>query len=100
MSSANNTEKYYKWLFWAMAVLALLLMIFFTSVLVQSKREQQAHKAQLDQLLVELADTLQSTEDKQEYLDRLMRDQEFRERVIREKLGHARPDEMIFHFEK
>jgi cell division protein FtsB len=32
------------------------------------------------------------------YLARLLEDPEFLERVVRERLGYARPDELLFRF--
>lgn len=38
--------------------------------------------------------------EKEEYLDRLLNDPAFLEKVIREKLGYVRPGEYLFRFEK
>lgn len=96
----GKSAVFYKGLFFSLVLCSLVLNVWLGMTLLQARREQAALNHREEALLVELAETLQQTEDKQEYLDRLVRDPDFRERVVREKLGRAREDEIIFHFQE
>ncbi|MDX2110758.1 MAG: hypothetical protein SFY80_11005 [Verrucomicrobiota bacterium] len=83
--------------------LTLLLVVISGSlamVFMQTFREYKAFKvreaeysSRLDQSRLELSK-------KEEYLRLILTDGDFLERVVRQKLGYARPDEKIFLFEQ
>lgn len=66
----------------------------------QIQREERALEQKQQQLVQELSQVLQETQNKEEYLNRLVNDPSFRERVIREKLGHVRENETVYIFEE
>lgn len=95
---SRNAARLYQWLFIALVVASLSLNVWLTHTLVQSLREREARETEVDTLLQELGQTLQKRDDLQTYLDKLVRDPEFRERIIRDKLGRIRRNELLYHF--
>jgi cell division protein DivIC len=83
--------------FYALLFVALTLFagLFFLrtfgeyNALMDQETEGRRRVAELEQRLVE----------QQRVLERLRTDPIFVERVIRERLGYARPDEVVFRFE-
>ncbi len=78
----------------------LCLIIFsIAMVLMQTSREYKNFKVrelQYEQRLLLAHKEFQAKED---YVNRMLNNPESLERLVREKLGYARPDEMIFRFE-
>ncbi len=95
----QKSPHFYRWLFYIISAVSIILISLVAALLMQISREKRAHEIQLNALVLELAVTITQMKEKQEYLDRLVRDDEFRNRVIREKMGHARPDEIIYIFQ-
>ena len=80
-----------------LAVALLALVIFFSSLILQTYREYKNFKAGELKIEEQLAQARKELEYKEMYLS-LMEDQDFLERVARERLGYARPDELLFRF--
>ncbi len=93
-----------------MAKFGKLLVIFLVFVFVgvatmlgtvflQTYREYQTFKQRDNEVTAKLEATRIDLERKEEYLRLVLTDSHFLERVVRSKLGYARPDETIFYFE-
>lgn len=76
----------------------LALFVFFGGLLLQTYREYKNFRARELRIETKLAQARKEFSRKEAYLTRLMEDQEFLERVVRERLGYARPDELLFRF--
>ena len=78
-----------------------LLTILFIGVnsIVQAKRELNRQHYNHEILSHQIADVQARVESKEEYLQKLLHDPDFLQRVSRQRLGYSRPDEMIFRFE-
>ncbi len=85
------------------AVLSILLVsvVFsFVMVLLSTYREYHGFRER-EEAIVERLEALRRERDhKEEYLRLVLEDPEFLERVVRERLGYAGPDETIFLFEE
>ncbi len=79
-------------------LLALICGVL-TTVLVQTHREFSAFKAREAKLQDQLTEVQQQNQAREEYLNRLLSDPEFFERVVRQRLGYSKPDELVFRFE-
>ncbi len=75
----------------------LLLVIFFSSLILQTYREYKNFKARELRIETKLIQARNELEYKEMYLS-LLEDPDFLERVARERLGYARPDELLFRF--
>ena len=75
----------------------LMLILFFGSLILQTYREYNNFKVRELRIEEELAQARKELEYKEMYLN-LMEDPDFLERVARERLGYARPDELLFRF--
>ena len=75
----------------------LLLIIFFSSLILQTYREYKNFKARELRIEEKLIQARKELEYKEMYLS-LLNDPDFLERVARERLGYARPDELLFRF--
>ena len=76
----------------------LALIVFFSSLLVQTYREYKNFRAREFRIEAKLTQARKEFDQKEMYLARLLEDPEFLERVVRERLGYARPDELLFRF--
>jgi len=76
----------------------LVLIIFFSSLIVQNYREYKNFRARELRIEVKLTQARKEFQEKEAYLGQLLEDPEFLERVVRERLGYARPDELLFRF--
>ena len=76
----------------------VVLIIFFTSLILQTHREYSNFKARENRIEQKLIQARKEFEQKEAYLTRLLEDPEFMERVVRERLGYSRPDELLFRF--
>ena len=75
-----------------------VLVVFFGGLLLKTHREFKHFKARQDRIETKLIQARKEFEQKEAYLARLLEDPEFLERVVRERLGYARPDELLFRF--
>jgi len=80
-----------------MGVLCLLLL-FFGGLVLKTHREYENFKARESRIEAKLIQARKEFARKEAYVIRLMEDPEFLERVVRERLGYARPDEVLFRF--
>lgn len=75
-----------------------VLVVFFGGLLLKTHREFQNFNARQDRIESKLIQARKELEQKEAYLSRLLNDPEFLERVVRERLGYSRPDELLFRF--
>ena len=75
----------------------LALIIFFSGLILQTYREYKNFKEREFRIEEKLIQARKEVEYKEMYLS-LMDDPDFLERVARERLGYARPDELLFRF--
>ena len=76
----------------------VVLVVFFGSLLLRTHREYENFRAREDRIEQKLIQARKEFEQKEAYLTRLIEDPEFLERIARERLGYARPDELLFRF--
>jgi cell division protein FtsB len=76
----------------------LALVVFLGGLLLQTYRKYENFRARELRIEQKLAQARKEFDRKEAYLLRLMEDGEFLERVARERLGYARPDELLFRF--
>ena len=74
------------------------MVLFFASLLLKTHREFENFKVRQDRIERRLIQARNEFAQKEAYLQRLMEDPEFLERVARERLGYSRPDELLFRF--
>lgn len=77
----------------------VMLSASLTTAFLRTHREYRTHKQSESALRVELANLKSEQSANREYLDLILNDPVFLERVVRSKLGYARPSETIFHFD-
>lgn len=77
--------------------LMLMLVVFFSSLILQTYREYKNFKVRELRIEEKLIQARKELDYKEMYLS-LMEDPDFLERVARERLGYARPDELLFRF--
>ncbi len=86
-------------LWFTMPVLVLLLLIiFFSGLVIRTYNELknfQIRESRLEQRLLEAENQFKR---KEAYFKRLLEDEEFLERIARQRLGYARPNELLFRF--
>lgn len=79
--------------------LVVIIALLFNSI--KGMKEENEELLLAESRLNERIKTLTHERDyKREYFNRLIYDEEFAARVIRQKLGFSEPDEIIFRFEK
>jgi len=76
----------------------IVLIVFFAGLLTQTYREYRHLKEREASFEAKLAQARKEFDRKEAYLARMLDDPEFLERVARERLGYARPDELLFRF--
>lgn len=79
-------------------IILLFLILFFSGLVIRTYNELknfQMREARLEQRLLEVENEFKR---KEAYYKRLFEDDNFLERVARQRLGYARPDELIFRF--
>ncbi len=64
----------------------------------QTYREYENFRVREFRMKAKLTQAQKEFEQKEMYLARLLEDPEFLERVVRERLGYTRPDELLFRF--
>jgi cell division protein DivIC len=94
----TNRQKREHWITVGVTALMLIIVIFFVSALLSNYREY-AHMQERDRKIsAELELARNNFAHREAYFYRLLNDPEFLERVARERLGYARPDELVFRF--
>jgi cell division protein FtsB len=93
MTLRRSVAAFYALLFVALTLFAGLFFLRTYGEL----RGLQAQRAENERRLVELD---QRIAENKRTLERLRTDPAFVERVIRERLGYARPDEVVFRFDR
>ena len=83
-----------------LTVALCLMLAFFAAIFLQTYREYQAFRNRELQYEQRLKQLRREVEIKEEYLRLVVTEPDFLERVVRRKLGYARPDETIFRFEQ
>lgn len=81
----------------ALVVLAVLLLIGMCYLPVIQENERM--EGQIDKLQAQLQAEEQKSKELQSEIDALQNDPKTVERLAREKLGYARPDETVIYFE-
>ncbi len=89
-----------KALFYVYLGVFAVLSVFFCIFLQQTYREYTTLKHRQEQYTRQLERAEEELAYKKHYYDNLLNNPEFVERVVRQKLGYARPDEKLFRFER
>ena len=97
MSKRNAQRKERALVLMLMGMLCVL-MIFLGGLVLKTHREYQNFKARENRIEAKLIQARKEFVQKEAYMTRLIDDPEFLERVARERLGYARPDELLFRF--
>ena len=79
--------------------LLLLVIVVMGASTLQTYREYKEIRGREVALAAELTSRNEELRQRQEYLRLVLEDPQFLERVVREKLGFARPNETIYRFE-
>jgi cell division protein DivIC len=82
------------------ALLFVALTLFAGLFFVRTYAEMRALREREDDNRRQLADLKKTLADQKVTVDRLRNDPTYVERVIRERLGYARPDETVIRFEQ
>jgi cell division protein FtsB len=82
------------------ALLLLALTLFAGVFFVDTQRELSAQREREDENRRQLLELKKNLADQRVTLDRLRHDPSYVERVIRDRLGYARPDETVIRFEQ
>ena len=86
-------------LWFTMPVLVLvLLIIFFSGLVIRTYNELKNFQRRESRLELRILEAESEFKRKEAYFKRLLEDDEFLERVARQRLGYARPDELLFRF--
>lgn len=97
MSKRNAQRKERALVLMLMGMLCVLV-IFLGGLVLKTHREYQNFKARENRIEAKLIQARKEFVQKEAYMTRLIDDPEFLERVARERLGYARPDELLFRF--
>ena len=79
-------------------LLLLVLICFFSGLIIRTYKGLENFKAREHRLEQRLLQTEDEFRLKEAYLKRLLEDDEFLERVARQRLGYAHPNELLFRF--
>tara|TARA_B100000989_G_scaffold266673_1_gene220319 strand:+ start:4048 stop:4470 length:423 start_codon:yes stop_codon:yes gene_type:complete len=96
--SKNNAQRKERALVLMLMGMLCVLVIFFGGLVLKTHREYQNFKARENRIEAKLIQARKEFAQKEAYMARLINDPEFLERVVRERLGYARPDELLFRF--
>lgn len=86
-------------IFWMSLVALLVLGVFLGSMILQTRREYLHFIEREAALETRLAQAQKEFRRKEAYFSRILEDEEFLERVARERLGYSRPGEVLFRFD-
>jgi cell division protein FtsB len=81
----------------ALVAIAILLLIGMTYL--PLIRQNENYRREIDRLDVEIQKQAEIAKDLKSEIDALRNDPKTVERLAREKLGYAKPDETVVHFE-
>ena len=98
LMSKNNAQQKERALVLMLMGMLCVLVIFFGGLVLKTHREYQNFKARENRIEAKLIQARKEFVQKEAYMTRLIDDSEFLERVVRERLGYARPDELLFRF--
>ena len=96
--SKNNAQRKESALVLMLMGMLCALVIFLGGLVLKTHREYQNFKARENRIEAKLIQARKEFVQKEAYMARLIDDPEFLERVVRERLGYARPDELLFRF--
>ena len=89
-----------KKLLWiTLGCLQLGVILFFGYRVFEEDRELEYRESKKAALEHEKEDLHQKIEQRRDFLDRLGRDTEFQDAVVRRQLGYAKEGEAVFHFQ-
>ena len=94
----NSAQKKERVIILMLTGMLSILIVFFGSLVMKTHREYKNFKVRENRVETKLIQARKEFTQKEAYLTRLIKDPEFLERVVRERLGYARPDELIFRF--
>lgn len=94
-----SSARFYKFLFFVMLGVTIGLVTFFGMIFTQTLRENQAFRERESALRKDLDQARMDFAYREEYLNKLLSDPEFYEKVVREKLGYVESDEILFRFD-
>ncbi len=83
-----------------LGALLALVVLSFSALFLQSYREFEYFKSKELELEKQLSHLKEKISQREKYLDLVLHEPDFLERVVRQKLGYARPEETIYRFEK
>lgn len=89
-----------KGLIYLLTALLVFVVIFMGTALLRTYREYSAFKEKESELSAQLEAKQAELRDRQEYLRMVLDDPAFIDKVVREKLGFAKPSEKIYRFGK
>lgn len=90
-----------KWQKFVLSILGILLaaiVVGFAVLLHQTKRELDTFKDKVESYEVRMAQLRQDIRIKESYLEKIRKDPEFLERVVRERLGYSKPGDLLYRF--
>ena len=96
----TKTVIFHKALVAVLAILLLGVCASFGVVLFQTNRELQVLQARELENRQELADKSATYQRRHAYLKKMLGDPQFFEKVVRERLGYSKENEIIFRFPK
>lgn len=96
--SKNSAQRKERALVLMLMGMLCVLVVFFGSLVLKTHREYKNFKQRENRIEAKLIQARKEFVQKEAYLSRLLDDSEFLERVVRERLGYARPDELLFRF--
>ncbi len=96
--SKKSAQRKERVLLLMLAGMLSILIFFFAGLVMKTHREFKNFKEREDRIESKFIQARKEFAQKEAYLARLLDDPEFLERVVRERLGYARPDELLFRF--
>lgn len=89
-----------KGLIYFLTALLVFVVIFMGTALLRTYREYNAFRQKEAELSAQLEAKQTELRERQEYLRMVLEDPSFIDKVVREKLGFAKPSEKIYRFGK
>jgi len=90
---------FYKFLVGGLALMLALTGVLSALLILQARRELDHYNREESDLRGQLKDLQLQLAQREEFLDRLENDPAFLDREVRQRLGYAKPDEMIYRFD-
>ena len=94
----ETTQRKERALLFILAGMLVMLILFFSSLMIRKNREFQQFEARQARIEAKLLQAQQEFEKKEVYLARLLNDPQFLESVVRERFGYSSDGEVIFKF--